>query len=280
MADDFTEPVKRALASRVGNLCSNPQCRALTSGPQDDPAKAVNVGVAAHITASSPGGPRYDPGLLPEERSAPPNGIWLCQNCAKLVDNDAPRFTVDYLRNWKNKAETEARSRVGRTVLAARTPSFDLKVDDVLRIEPVVPAGQFTWTLKSISEGNLLFYKVGSDSPIEIPPSFIEKVHRFSGPNPGLLQLAGRLQWVSTVQRWQLFPEKPEFGYRGEHGFSRYVDFDYPRRIGYAGGFAWCREDRLAQCLSQGRRVFYAEDGKYLRVSGPDIDQILISDLP
>src|SRR6516225_4310515 len=97
MGDDFAEPVKRALASRVGNLCSNPDCRALTSGPQEDPSKAVNVGVAAHITAASPGGPRYDPGLVPEERSSPENGIWLCQTCAKLIDNDPFRFTTELL---------------------------------------------------------------------------------------------------------------------------------------------------------------------------------------
>lgn len=84
MSDDFSDPVKRALASRVGNLCSNPKCRALTSGPQEDPAKAVNLGVAAHITAASPGGPRYDAEILPDERSGPANGVWLCQNCAKL----------------------------------------------------------------------------------------------------------------------------------------------------------------------------------------------------
>ena len=78
MADDFSEPVKRNLALRAGGLCSNPECRASTSGPQDDPAKAVNVGVAAHITAASPGGPRYDANLAPEERSSSSNGIWLC----------------------------------------------------------------------------------------------------------------------------------------------------------------------------------------------------------
>src|SRR6266404_6234115 len=95
MGDDFSEVVKRVLASRVGNLCSNPECRALTSGPQDDPSKAVNVGVAAHITAASPGGPRYDSSLLPEERSGHKNGIWLCQNCAKHIDNDPAGDSVE-----------------------------------------------------------------------------------------------------------------------------------------------------------------------------------------
>jgi len=89
--DDFLIPVKDTLAKRVGFRCSNPGCRKPTSGPQEDPAKSVNVGVAAHITAAASDGPRYDPALSSDERKSPPNGIWLCQSCAKLVDNDEIR---------------------------------------------------------------------------------------------------------------------------------------------------------------------------------------------
>jgi hypothetical protein len=282
MSDDFSEPVKRALASRVGNLCSNPNCRALTSGPQDDPAKAVNLGVAAHITAASSGGPRYDAELLPEERSGPSNGIWLCQNCAKLVDNDATRFTVELLKKWKSAAETEARNRVGKTAITTGSPSIDLKTGDKVRVQPTVPRSfeQSEWILEANSDSCFALRKPGSVARIEIPASFIEKVHRFGGSTPGLVQLGGRLQWISVGQRYELFPEKPPPGHQNEHGFSKFVDFDYPRRMGYSGEFAWCREDRLAQCLSQGRFIFYDEDGRYLRVHGPDIDQILISNRP
>ena len=115
MRNDFTEEVKRALANRVANQCSRPQCRAQTSGPQVDAARALNVGVAAHITAASPGGPRYDPTLSPEERGHPDNGIWLCQVCGKLVDNDVVRFPAPELRRWKLQAELEALERIGRS---------------------------------------------------------------------------------------------------------------------------------------------------------------------
>jgi hypothetical protein len=128
MSDDFSDSVKRILAARVGYLCSGPECRAPTAGPQDDPAKAVNLGVAAHITAASVGGPRYDPTLTPEERSAPTNGIWLCQNCAKLIDNDVARFSVELLKKWKNDAETEAKARVGKTS-ASSIDDFFVDVD-------------------------------------------------------------------------------------------------------------------------------------------------------
>lgn len=115
MRDDFTEDVKRAIANRVAHHCSNPECQAETSGPQIDPTKALNVGVAAHITAASTGGPRYDSSLSSEERSHPNNGIWLCQTCAKLVDNDPLRYSADLLREWKSKAEDAAFSEIGKT---------------------------------------------------------------------------------------------------------------------------------------------------------------------
>lgn len=119
MRDDFPEDVKRAVAARVGYRCSRPGCRALTTGPQVDPSKALNVGVASHITAASPGGPRYDPALTSEERRHANNAIWLCQNCGKLVDNDQIRFTEGELRQWKQAAEAEALAQIGKTATAA-----------------------------------------------------------------------------------------------------------------------------------------------------------------
>jgi hypothetical protein len=115
--DDFPEDVKRVLANRAANVCSNPRCGARTSGPQQDETKALNIGVAAHITAASPGGARYDESLTSEQRKDARNGIWLCQNCAKLVDNDEIGFPVEYLRAWKTMREVEARMDIGQTIL-------------------------------------------------------------------------------------------------------------------------------------------------------------------
>lgn len=108
MRDDFSIAVKDLLAKRVALRCSNPGCRKPTSGPQEDPEKAINIGVAAHITAASPDGPRPNPALTPEERRSPANGIWLCQSCAKLADNDEIRYTVEVLNRWKAISESAA----------------------------------------------------------------------------------------------------------------------------------------------------------------------------
>jgi hypothetical protein len=116
MRDDFPKRVKWVTAQRTGSHCSRPGCGALTSGPQDDPGGSVNVGVAAHITAASPGGPRYNPSLSPEDRGGPQNAIWLCQTCAKLVDDDPERFTETILGGWKTAAEAKARDSVGKAV--------------------------------------------------------------------------------------------------------------------------------------------------------------------
>jgi hypothetical protein len=118
MRDDFSEDVKRTVAARVGYLCSRPSCHARTTGPQADSTKALNVGVAAHITAASPGGPRYDPSLTTEERRHANNALWLCQNCGKLVDNDQTTFTEGELRQWKKDAEAEALALIGKTEVA------------------------------------------------------------------------------------------------------------------------------------------------------------------
>jgi len=138
MRDEFPKATIEILAKRVGQRCSNPSCRKTTSGPHTDPSKAVVVGVAAHITAASPGGPRYDQSLASDERSSIDIGIWLCQTCSKLVDNDQARYPVEILRNWKERSEKsvvqEVESREGRAHRPGQEPaeghSIRLSVDD------------------------------------------------------------------------------------------------------------------------------------------------------
>lgn len=108
-------PVKRRLAERVGFVCSNPDCKATTIGPSVKAHGTVNLGVAAHITAASPKGPRYDKKLTPRQRKSFNNGIWLCQTCGKAADADESAHTVLQLRRWKIRAEQEARMRMGVT---------------------------------------------------------------------------------------------------------------------------------------------------------------------
>jgi hypothetical protein len=106
--DDFSRQTLNRLAMRVGVRCSNLFCRKLTTGPRTESPNIINIGVGAHITAASPGGPRYDLSLSSEQRESAENAIWLCQNCAKLIDNDPKRYTTEVLRDWKARAEASA----------------------------------------------------------------------------------------------------------------------------------------------------------------------------
>ena len=117
--DEFPLSVKRVLASRAGHRCSNPRHGAPTSAPHDDEGKSVNIGVAAHISAAAEGGPRFNPTLSQEGRADIANAIWLCQNCAKLIDSDPKHYTVALLRRWKRGAEARALRALGR----ARRPT-------------------------------------------------------------------------------------------------------------------------------------------------------------
>jgi hypothetical protein len=118
--EEFSRQTQDALAKRVGFRCAI--CRCATSGPHEDPTKTVNVGVAAHISAASPGGPRYDPQITSVERAGIRNGIWLCQKHAKLVDSDPIRFTVEWLQQLKARAEQATRLELEARSLTCQLP--------------------------------------------------------------------------------------------------------------------------------------------------------------
>jgi hypothetical protein len=126
MRDDFPEKVKRILADRVNSHCSNPLCARSTKGPTAKVDGVANVGVAAHITAASAGGKRYDSSLTPAERKAPENGIWCCEFCAKLIDNDEVRYTVSLLRSWKASAERQAQENLESPFKPPKPPRIEI----------------------------------------------------------------------------------------------------------------------------------------------------------
>lgn len=155
MRDDFTQATAQRLAKRVGFRCSNPDCRKPTSGPGAD-GGTVSLGVAAHISAASQGGPRFDEHLTNEGRRAAENGIWLCQQCSRLVDADDSAYDVADLIEWKTFAEAAAAVelrgyvvRKGRDFagLEAKMPKLIEEMRTDLRSKP------FTREIIALSKG-------------------------------------------------------------------------------------------------------------------------------
>lgn len=122
MRDEFSPKVKDVLAKRVAHTCSNPRCEMVTVGPHTAPEKVTNIGVAAHITAASVGGPRYNATLTEEERACVDNGIWLCQSCAKEIDSDTAKYTKPLLLQWKAEAERKAAERLNKQLGRSNIP--------------------------------------------------------------------------------------------------------------------------------------------------------------
>ena len=103
--NDFPESVRQRLAERAAYLCSRPDCRRLTIGPHTDPNKSRSTGVAAHICAASSNGPRYDTSMTPRQIKSMKNGIWLCQQCSRLVDTDWRDWPREQFYRWREQHE-------------------------------------------------------------------------------------------------------------------------------------------------------------------------------
>jgi hypothetical protein len=107
--DDFTSRTKQLLAKRVAYRCSFPSCSTPTIGPGASSSEAVvQVGEAAHISAASPGGARYDASMTSAQRKHIDNGIWMCGTHATEIDQDATRYSKELLIDWKKDAEDRA----------------------------------------------------------------------------------------------------------------------------------------------------------------------------
>lgn len=103
--DDFDPKVINTAKTQAAYICSNPSCRKLTIAPSlIDENKVQYMGKVAHITAAAVGGPRYDKDISEEERKSIRNAIFLCSNCADLIDkNKGIDYPESLLYDWRAK---------------------------------------------------------------------------------------------------------------------------------------------------------------------------------
>jgi hypothetical protein len=111
--DDFSPSTKELLAKKSGYICAYPECKRMTVAGSDDRKSGITMtGVAAHITAASKKGPRYDPTMSSDERASESNGVWTCQIHGKFIDDNPSKCTVEELRRWKSQHEKWVFDRV------------------------------------------------------------------------------------------------------------------------------------------------------------------------
>ena len=174
MRDNFSKQTVLEIAKGVGFRCSNPDCMRATVAANEAQDDTLTIADAAHICGASQGGPRYDETQTSPQRRAKENGIWLCKVCARLIDLDTAKYTVDVLRKWKR----DAQERALREMLAPRLPAPS---EEATRIEALIgeanksgaSAGfSHTFTaLHTAARADLVAYKraaVWATSPLEL----------------------------------------------------------------------------------------------------------------
>lgn len=103
---DPPESQVRILFGRSGGRCAYPTCgKSLVIPSKNRKDQPKNVAKIAHIAAASPGGPRYDAGMEPNERRAESNLILLCGEHHDAVDTQTAFHTVEWMREAKQNHE-------------------------------------------------------------------------------------------------------------------------------------------------------------------------------
>lgn len=207
--DNFSTEAKRTLAGRAGHVCSNPDCQRPTSGAAlGDEGKVVIVGVAAHIKAAAPGGPRYDPAQTPQERCHVSNGIWLCSVHAKQIDDDPENFTVAKLNEWKHRAEQSSALAIltlQAPTLGPAEPESETAAADLacrLGLSPQDTVLSVTARLQRATARDLDAFIVALKSPINAVPlglRLIESQDVISFEAAGLAAAVGTFNEITVV---------------------------------------------------------------------------------
>ena len=140
--DNFSAATRQRLRDMAGNVCSFPECYRVTHGAKSERTGSFSIGVACHIKAAAPGGPRYDPYQTKEERKHPDNGIWMCQTHSKLVDADDSPYTVEGLQEWKSAAEVRSNRLVNQRMFTEQESMTNARKESARMLQTFVSKGE------------------------------------------------------------------------------------------------------------------------------------------
>jgi hypothetical protein len=132
----ISSETRKRLWARSGNRCA--LCRLELIRDDQGSVPGALVGQEAHITARSPGGPRYKP-VPVDVRDGYANLILLCANDHIQVDAQPQRYTVERLRALKRDHEIWVSDR-----LRSSTPAHP----DATRVVPL-RSGDAVWSVMS-----------------------------------------------------------------------------------------------------------------------------------
>lgn len=138
MIPDFNKSTIDTIAKRSGFICSNPDCRAKTVGPNLEVTKSIVIGEAAHIYGARQNSKRYDSNMTDLSRAEITNAIWLCRNCHKLIDSDENYYTSEILFRWRELHEEYVLSELGNKTALIQNEQFQYVLEQFNHYPPII----------------------------------------------------------------------------------------------------------------------------------------------
>lgn len=114
---NFTEITKEVIRRRAGYRCC--KCDKTLVGPGATTSDFVELGQCAHIYVAKPTGPRDQSHLTEEQLRSPENGLYLCNDCHKLVDGKLreKKYRAEQLLQIKSIHEYKIAVEMGNDVM-------------------------------------------------------------------------------------------------------------------------------------------------------------------
>src|SRR6266404_2278124 len=192
-------------------------------------------------------------------------------------------FAKGLNREWfRRNDEQEEPRQTSRQASVFELSQSLAKTGAIVRVGPLtppLPRNEFKVLSIDTEKDVLVTRKLGSDEPVYLPLSQIEAVLHAGSGTPDLIQLKGRLQWMTLAKGWEVRPEKPDssWGIAKRPGDRDLRISEIQRQLrakGYSVG--WANEDRVNFDHGADREIVYDADGYYFRKRDRPFDQFLV----
>ena len=155
------------------------------------------------------------------------------------------------------------------------------------KIQPMVPnfPGKYTFNVESVEDSTVNVHLHTTRESIAIPVSRVSEILSFGERELPVVMLGGRLQWITTIQRWRFFTEgidKADFlglAKPSTQQDKHAIEVGNALR-GWQFEPGWAHAKDVPGQISAAYQPVYDDDGKYFRAPDRPYDQILIVQRP
>jgi predicted nucleotidyltransferase len=151
-----------------------------------------------------------------------------------------------------------------------------------VRVRPQIPLTEFDeFNVAEIDpeKDTVVLRNSSSSRRANLPISRVAGLFHAGPGQADVLEIDGRLQWLTVTETWEYFSEKPN----SDWGVAKRSNDNNPgiaavsaraRSKGYDVG--WANENTVAALHGSVREIFYDSDGRYFRKADRPYDQILV----